>query len=33
MCLVDRAGLEAATCECYHLVRQQFDRLVPQSAA
>lgn len=29
MRVVDRAGLEAATCECYRVVRQQFDRLLP----
>lgn len=22
----DRAGLEAAACECYHLVKAEFDR-------
>jgi CRP-like cAMP-binding protein len=33
MRLVDRAGLEAATCECYRVVRQQFDRLLPRVAA
>jgi CRP-like cAMP-binding protein len=25
----DRAGLEAAACECYRFVRDQFDRLLP----
>jgi CRP-like cAMP-binding protein len=29
MRLVVRAGLEAAACECYRIVRQQFDRLLP----
>jgi CRP-like cAMP-binding protein len=32
MHVVDRQGLQAAACECYSTVRQQFDRLVPQSA-
>jgi CRP-like cAMP-binding protein len=27
--VVDRAGLEAAACECYGVVRGQFDRLFP----
>jgi hypothetical protein len=31
MRVVDRAGLEAATCECYRVVRQQFDRLLPRA--
>lgn len=26
--IVDRAGLEAATCECYQIVREEFDRLL-----
>ncbi len=26
--LTDRAGLEAASCECYPLMRKEFDRLV-----
>jgi hypothetical protein len=25
----DRAGMEAAACECYGFVRGQFDRLLP----
>lgn len=29
MRLVDRAGLEGAACECYGIVRRQFDRLLP----
>jgi hypothetical protein len=32
MRVADRAGLEAATCECYRVVRQQFDRLLPGAA-
>jgi CRP-like cAMP-binding protein len=31
MYVVDRAGLGAVACECYHTVRQQYDRLLPQS--
>jgi DNA-binding FadR family transcriptional regulator len=27
--VTDRAGLEAASCECYELVRDEFDRLLP----
>ncbi len=27
--VLDRAGLEAAACECYGVVRRQFDRLLP----
>jgi CRP-like cAMP-binding protein len=26
--ILDRAGLEAASCECYHVVRREFDRLL-----
>jgi CRP-like cAMP-binding protein len=26
--IVDRPGLEAATCECYEIVREEFDRLL-----
>lgn len=26
--IVDRAGLEAAACECYRIIRSEFDRLV-----
>jgi hypothetical protein len=26
--IVDRPGLEAATCECYQIVREEFDRLL-----
>lgn len=28
--LLDRAGLEARTCECYAVVKKEFDRLLPQ---
>jgi CRP-like cAMP-binding protein len=27
--VLDRAGLEAASCECYALVRREFDQLLP----
>jgi CheY-like chemotaxis protein len=27
--IVDRGGLEAASCECYHLIRERFDSLLP----
>jgi CRP-like cAMP-binding protein len=27
--VLDRAGLEAAACECYRIVRREFDRLLP----
>jgi CRP-like cAMP-binding protein len=30
--ITDRAGLEAASCECYDLVRAEFDRLLPATA-
>src|SRR5262249_43226939 len=26
MRIIDRAGLEAATCECYHHIRREFER-------
>lgn len=29
--LLDRAGLEARTCECYAVVRKEFDRLLPET--
>lgn len=28
--VIDRAGLEASACECYRLVRREFDRLLPR---
>jgi hypothetical protein len=28
MTVLDRAGLEAASCECYGAVRRQFERLL-----
>lgn len=27
--IVDRAGLEATSCECYRIIRTEFDRLLP----
>jgi CRP-like cAMP-binding protein len=33
MRIVDRAGLERASCECYRTVRDEFDRLLPFPAA
>ena len=29
--VLDRDGLEAASCECYAVIRRQFDRLLPRS--
>ena len=31
MSVLDRAGLEAASCECYGVVREQFDELLGAS--
>jgi hypothetical protein len=31
--VVDRAGLEARTCECYAVVKKECDRLLPDSTA
>jgi hypothetical protein len=31
--VLDRPGLEAASCECYRLIRERFDRLPGQSDA
>jgi CRP-like cAMP-binding protein len=31
--IVDRAGLEAASCECYAFIRQQLDRALPDTAS
>lgn len=30
--ILDRAGLEARTCECYKVVKNEYDRLLPVSA-
>jgi hypothetical protein len=27
--VVDRAGIEARSCECYQVVKREFDRLLP----
>jgi hypothetical protein len=27
--VLDRAGLENRACECYHVVKDEFDRLMP----
>jgi Mn-dependent DtxR family transcriptional regulator len=27
--IVDREGLENASCECYRIIRSEFDRLLP----
>ena len=29
--VVDRAGLEARVCECYQVVKKEFDRLLPDA--
>lgn len=31
--VLDRAGLETRTCECYAVVKKEFDRLLPTSAS
>lgn len=31
--ILDRPGLEAASCECYGVIREQFDRLLPVRAS
>ncbi len=31
--VIDRAGLEARTCECYAVVRKEFNRLLPKADA
>jgi CRP-like cAMP-binding protein len=31
--VLDRAGLESASCECYRVVRAEFDRLLPRTGA
>jgi Mn-dependent DtxR family transcriptional regulator len=30
--VVDRAGLEARSCECYQVVKREYDRLLPYVA-
>ncbi len=29
--VLDRLGLEAASCECYRIIREQYERLLPRS--
>lgn len=29
--IIDRAGLETRTCECYKVVKEEYDRLLPES--
>jgi CRP-like cAMP-binding protein len=31
--VLDRAGLEGRTCECYAVVRKEYDRLLPEATA
>ena len=31
--VLDRAGLEARTCECYDVVKKEYDRLLPDLVA
>jgi Mn-dependent DtxR family transcriptional regulator len=31
--VLDRAGLEKRTCECYAVVKREYDRLLPESIA
>jgi Mn-dependent DtxR family transcriptional regulator len=31
--VLDRAGLEARTCECYSVVKKEYDRLLPDRVA
>ena len=31
--VIDRAGIEARSCECYDIVRREFDRLLPRVGA
>jgi CRP-like cAMP-binding protein len=31
--VLDRPGLEAKACECYRVVKKEFDRLLPQRGA
>jgi hypothetical protein len=31
--VLDRAGLEARTCECYAVVKREYDRLLPATPA
>jgi DNA-binding transcriptional regulator YhcF (GntR family) len=29
--ILDRSGLEAASCDCYEVIRSEFDRLLPRA--
>ena len=31
--VLDRAGLEARVCECYAVVKAEYDRLLPEATA
>lgn len=31
--VLDRVGLEAGTCECYHVIKTEYDRLLPRKIA
>jgi hypothetical protein len=31
--VLDRAGLEKCTCECYAVVKKEYDRLLPRNVA
>ncbi len=31
--VLDRAGLQKRTCECYAVVKREYDRLLPQNVA
>jgi hypothetical protein len=31
--VIDRAGLEARSCECYSVVKKEYDRLLPPETA
>jgi Mn-dependent DtxR family transcriptional regulator len=31
--VIDRPGLEAQACECYQVVKTEFDRLLPYTSA
>jgi hypothetical protein len=31
--VLDRTGLEARACECYAVVKKEFDRLLPEASA
>jgi CRP-like cAMP-binding protein len=31
--VLDRPGLEAVSCECYHVIREQYERMLPRTGA